>query len=205
MREHARAEEPRKPNPASAALPGSPPVSHWVQAHLPLALPGHRALDLACGSGRHALWMAQAGFDVLAVDRNEESLTQLTARWAQSQRDPARTGRLRTECLDLEADVWPLSADRCGHWDLIVVTNYLYRPHLHNLPAILARGGVLIYETFAIGNADFGRPSNPDFLLESGELDDFARRHGLEVLDFAQGYVEHPKPAVTQRICARMR
>jgi hypothetical protein len=83
----------------------------------------------------------------------------------------------------------------------IVVTNYLHRPLFPALLDALAPGGVLIYETFAIGNARFGRPSSPAFLLREGELLDLTRDR-LRVVAFEQGEVAAPKPAVVQRICA---
>jgi hypothetical protein len=66
----------------------------------------------------------------------------------------------------------------------------------------LAPNGVLIYETFADGNAEFGKPSNPAFLLAPGELLEWAARHELRVIAFEDGRVESPKPALVQRICA---
>ena len=69
------------------------------------------------------------------------------------------------------------------------------------LAGLLAPGGVLIYETFAIGNERYGRPSSPAFLLEPGELLKVAAR-GLQVVAFEQGEVETPKKAVVQRLCA---
>jgi hypothetical protein len=85
----------------------------------------------------------------------------------------------------------------------VVVTNYLYRPHLPALFEALAEGGVLIYETFAQGNEAYGKPSNPDFLLRPGELlqavppfcSVVAYEHGLE--QRSRG------PRVIQRLCAR--
>ena len=80
------------------------------------------------------------------------------------------------------------------------MTNYLHRPLFAPLAAALAPDGVLIYETFAIGNERFGRPRNPDFLLRPGELiDAFA---ALTILAFEQGEVSQPRPAVIQRIAA---
>jgi len=65
----------------------------------------------------------------------------------------------------------------------------------------LDRAGVLMYETFAVGNERFGKPSNPDFLLQPGEL--LAVVCGrLKVIAFEDLYVEEPKPAMVQRICA---
>jgi hypothetical protein len=81
-----------------------------------------------------------------------------------------------------------------------VVTNYLYRPLFARLAESLEDGGVLIYETFMTGNERFGKPSNPNFLLRSGELiEAFAE---LSVVAFEQGVVERPKKAVVQRLCA---
>jgi hypothetical protein len=60
----------------------------------------------------------------------------------------------------------------------------------------------LIYETFADGNAQFGKPSNPNFLLKSGELLTLAAHSDLKVIAYEDIYLEEPKPAMVQRICA---
>ena len=150
-------------------------------------------LDLAAGSGRHSVYLAKLGFSVLAVDRDAAALEAL----AQSQPDLS----IEIAQFDLEGPAWPL-AERSGHFDAVVVTNYLYRPYLELLPDLLAEGGVLIYETFAHGNAAFGKPSNPDFLLQTGELLDFAARHGLHILAYSDLYQAQPKPAMVQSLCA---
>ena len=100
---------------------------------------------------------------------------------------------------DLEGgDAWPFAGQRFA---AIVVTNYLHRPLLPTIQDALAEEGVLIYETFMVGNEKFGRPSNPAFLLQPGELLQAFR--ALEPVAFEQGYVERPKPAMIQRLCAR--
>jgi hypothetical protein len=66
----------------------------------------------------------------------------------------------------------------------------------------LAPNGVLIYETFAEGNAQFGKPSNPAFLLQPGELLGWRASHGLRVVAFEEGVVDTPKAAMVQRVCA---
>jgi len=66
----------------------------------------------------------------------------------------------------------------------------------------VGQGGVLLYDTFAIGNEAFGRPSNPDFLLREDELRD-AVAGELEVVEYFHGRLDEPSPAVRQRICAR--
>ena len=77
----------------------------------------------------------------------------------------------------------------------------LHRPLFPVLQGGLRDAGVLIYETFMVGNERFRRPSNPDFLLRRDDLLDFARGR-LEIVAFEQGEVDHPKPAFVQRLCA---
>lgn len=149
---------------------------------------GHalKALDLACGAGRHSRYLAAQGFEVHAVDR-------------QIPTEPLGAG-VRFEQLDLEQvdtdkHVWPLPSDA---YDLIVVTNYLYRPAFQHLLDGLKPGGVLVYETFMDGNAQFGSPKNPDFLLRAGELLDLTKP--LQVLAFEQGLRVEPSMAMIQRV-----
>ncbi len=166
-------------------------ISPWIEQHSHLVKPGSRLLDLACGHGRHALHFADRGVAVLAVDLDPAALAYI--------QHPS----VRTEQLNLEQAEWPLTAERHGLWDAILVTNYLHRPHLDQLPAMLAKGGILLYETFAVGNEAFGRPTNPDFLLRHGELLDLARRHSLQVIGYRDTQVSTPKPAMVQSLCAR--
>jgi hypothetical protein len=87
-----------------------------------------------------------------------------------------------------------------GTFDAVIVTNYLYRPFLQKLPNLLNSQGVLIYETFALGNEAFGKPSNPDFLLKPNELLGFASI--MRILAYEDLTVSQPKPACVQRVCA---
>lgn len=160
--------------------------SAWVRRFAPLIAPGSSVLDLACGNGRHARFLEAGGWRVTAVDRDAGALGGLR-------------GRAGIEIVeaDLEAGAWPLGARR---FDGIVVTSYLHRPLFSRIAAALTEGGVLIYETFMLGNERFGRPANPAFLLRPGELlEAFA---GLRIVAFEQGEVAQPKPAVVQRLCA---
>ena len=167
---------------------GSDVVSSWVQRYAPL-IPGGEVLDLACGSGRHARHLAALGHAVLAVDRDAAALA------------AAAGPDITVSEIDLEADgaAWPFGPRRFAG---IVVTNYLHRPLVDAMLASLAPGGMLIYETFADGNAQFGKPSNPAFLLQPGELLEWAARHGLRVIAYEDGVLAPPKPAMVQRICA---
>ena len=161
--------------------------SAWVQQwslRIPVA---GRVLDVACGSGRHARYLAGQGHRVEAVDRDADALNAL-----------AGVAGVTTRVADLEGAQWPYAGK---HFDAVVVTNYLHRPLFPHLLAVLAPGGVLIYETFALGNERYGRPSNPDFLLQPGELLKIAHGH-LEVIAYENLAVEAPKPAMIQRMCA---
>lgn len=101
-------------------------------------------------------------------------------------------------CADIEADPWPYAGRQFA---AVVVTNYLHRPLLPRLLEAVAPGGVLIYETFAVGNEAYGRPSNPDFLLRPGELRALAGAD-WQVAGYEEVFVESPRAAVVQRICA---
>jgi SAM-dependent methyltransferase len=176
--------------------PATPPRGHaatsepsrWVVRFASLVPAGARVLDLAAGRGRHARFFASRGARVVAVDRDADALTAME-----------NVADIETRVLDLEAANWPLEGER---FDAIVVANYLHRASLHALLDALADDGVLLYETFARGNEVYGRPSNPDFLLERDELLRIVEGR-LIVVAFEQGMVALPPPgAVVQRLAA---
>jgi SAM-dependent methyltransferase len=162
-------------------------ASPWVERFASQIPKQGLVLDLACGGGRHAVFLAQLGYSVLGVDQDVSQLESL-----------GHPG-IQTKAMDLELKEWPLEG---AQFTGIVVTNYLYRPHLDRLPQMLASQGVLIYETFAQGNERFGKPSNPNFLLNEGELLALAARHRLKILAYEDIYTNQPKPAMVQRLCA---
>jgi len=160
---------------SSAELP-----SDWVRRWADLVTTGP-VLDVASGAGRHAVFFAERGLEVVAVDR-----------------EPQMIPRVQFVKADLEGGAWPFAGKRFA---AIIVTNYLHRPLFPAIEAALADAGLLLYETFMVGNEKFGRPSNPAFLLEPGEL--LRAFAGLQPIAFEQGRVERPKPAMIQRLCAR--
>jgi SAM-dependent methyltransferase len=164
--------------------------SAWVCRFAHMIVAGGTVLDLACGRGRHARYLAGLGYRVEALDRDSAALATLEG-----------VAGVATRCADVEGSPWPYGA---GRFDGIVVTNYLHRPLMGGLLDALGPGGVLIYETFALGNEKLGRPSNPEFLLRPGELLQWVEGR-FNVLAFEQGLVDQPKPAVIQRICAAQR
>ncbi|MFN2643667.1 MAG: class I SAM-dependent methyltransferase [Burkholderiales bacterium] len=155
--------------------------SAWVRRWAELVDRGP-VLDLACGAGRHALLFVERGLEVIGVDREAQ---------------PHLAG-VRFMQADLEDEPWPFAGERFA---AIVVANYLHRPLFTMIQAALADDGVLIYETFMVGNEKYGRPKNPAFLLQPSEL--LAAFPELKPIAFEQGYVERPKPAMIQRLCAR--
>jgi SAM-dependent methyltransferase len=141
--------------------------------------PGMRVADVAAGRGRHALLLAAAGFLVTAFDRDAAAMARvrdLAARCDWS---------LTTEVRDLEAEGADLGD---AAFDAIVVTHYLHRPLFPAIVRALAPGGVLLYETFTTAQALRGKPTNPAFLLEPGELPRLVAP--LEVLRAREGDVD---------------
>ena len=173
-------------NPHFGLAP-SPFIARFAQ----LVPAGARVLDLACGYGRHARFFATRGAQVVAVDRDVTALATLSG-----------IAGIETRLADLETGTWPFADER---FDAIVVSHYLHRPLFPYLRAALVADGALLYETFALGNEAFGRPSNPDFLLQPGELLTVAGvgPRPMTVVAFEQGVVEiGERPAVLQRLAA---
>lgn len=168
--------------------------SAWVERFGPSVPTSARVCDVACGGGRHTRWFAARGHDVLAIDRDLSGVADLA--------DTDPTEGLRVELLeaDLEDGAPPPIPSRA--FGVVVVTNYLWRPILGALVDAVAPGGLLLYETFAVGNERFGRPTNPDFLLRRNELLELALAHDLVVVAFEDVEVDLPRPAVVQRIAA---
>jgi rhodanese-related sulfurtransferase len=167
----------RGPRERTSGTPAGP--SGWLLENAALMPRGGGALDVACGAGRHALLLAAAGFEVRAVDRDADAVAFV--------RDTsARLGLpIEADVVDLESGAVDLGRDG---FDLVLVTNYLHRPLFPALLASLRPGGLLLYETFTIHQAARGRPTNPDFLLQPGEL----RRlvEGLRIVREREGEVD---------------
>lgn len=148
--------------PSATREAGGAEPSAWLIDNRRLLSRHGTVLDVACGRGRHALWLARAGFQVHAVDRDRDALTLV--------RHAAADARLEiaTETLDLETNPPPDLGE--ARYDAIVVVNYLHRALFPSLKRALKSGGVLVYETFTIFQAARGKPTNPAYLLQPGEL-----------------------------------
>jgi tellurite methyltransferase len=167
----------------------SPFIVEWVERFARERGAGMRALDVAMGSGRHALVMAHAGLRTFGVD------VKLSA--VREARKAARREGVRVDgwCADLTQHPLPR-----GRFDLVVVARYLQRDLFPDLRAALAPGGVVIYETFTTNQRALGRPpTSADHLLEPGEL----RAHfdGFEMLCYDELFA----PDAVARLAARSR
>lgn len=170
-----------------SGAPTAAAPSSWLMRWPQALQAGKTALDLACGSGRHVRALRAAGLRVCAVDRDAAALASL-----------ADCGAELLEA-DLEAGPWPLAGRT---FDLVLVTNYLWRPLLPHLREAVAPGGWLIYETFADGHQLIGRPSRPDFLLRRGEL--LQACEGLRIVAYEDGFVQGEGPSVNPRQIQRV-
>lgn len=162
-------------------------ISGWIERFAPLVGEGARVLDVACGGGRHGRFFLGRGAKVTCLDKIVTAVADLA---------PA----VEIVESDLEnGDPWPLAHRQ---FDAVVVVNYLHRPLFSRLIDWVAPGGVLLYETFALGNEVYDRPRNPDHLLAPGEL--LAAVAGrLQVVAYESGVDRRAEgPKVVQRICA---
>jgi len=162
--------------------------SPWIARFCSEIEPGGAVLDLACGGGRHSVFLLEQGHPVTAADIDVSALADIRGAVG-----------LEIVTADLENDAWPFSGQQFA---AVVVANYLHRPLFPYIAAALAPGGVLLYETFAAGNERYGHPRNPDYLLKRGELISGVLA-GLTILAYEDLTVEAFRPAAVQRVCAR--
>jgi tellurite methyltransferase len=140
--------------------------------------PGRRALDIACGEGRNAIFLAENGFEVDAVDIAELGL----------ERGKQRVAELGVPVTFIRADLEQYRLQ--GQYDVIVNFNFLLRPLIPDMVDVLAPGGVIVMETILAGPKLQGEHTD-EFLLQPGELERlFSAYDGRIVLveeDYLQG------------------
>lgn len=122
-------------------------------------IPRGRAIDIACGKGGNALFLAERGFDVVAIDISPVALEE---------------GRRRAAEKDLivdwqQADLEQIQLGEAAY-DLVVNFNYLQRSLIPQIKAALKLGGAVVFETYLIDQPAIGHPKNPAYLLEHNEL-----------------------------------
>lgn len=154
-------------------------------------LPPGRALDVASGDGRHALYLARRGWAVDAIDFAAAGLARLLS--------IARRDGLPVAALQADLETFPLPNDR---YDVVVNTHYLQRSLFGPLRTALRPGGMIVFETFLRGHERLGHPRNPTFLLDPGELAD--RFRDFEIVAYHEGRRDTENgPAVLAQMLAR--
>lgn len=189
--------------------------SSWVVRHLPAidaaSHPRPWLIDWACGHGRHSRLALGRGWNVFAVDRDDQAIAGLT-RWQSPQHPGTDQKNLHAMCIDLETDSTKeqlkkaMAAKAIGGIGAIVVCHYLFRKAWTSMVGLLDPGGYLICETFAQGQERLGRPSRGAFLLQAGELLAKAQQSQLAILayeDLLQSDESGKPIARLQRLYAR--
>lgn len=165
--------------------------SDWVTRWSHLVKENGCVLDVACGFGRHMQWFKNRRCTVTGVDRAQDAITAV-----------ANIGE--AVLADIENGPWPFfenddTQSTPRRFDAVVVTNYLWRPLLPRILDSIKPGGVLLYETFAVGNEAIGKPNRPDFLLKTGELLEVCNY--FKIIAFEDVFLYNPARFV-QRIAA---
>ena len=142
-------------------------------------------LDFASGNGRNCIPLSKQNIIVTAIDKDQEKINKYKS-----------FKNINTICFDLETtEEWPLVKE---YYDVIIVTNYLYRPKIKKLINLLKKDGFLFYETFSLGNEKYSSPKNPNFLLKDKELlEIFGKK--LIPLSFYDGKIKGENISIKQR------
>jgi SAM-dependent methyltransferase len=150
-------------------------------------------LDLACGKGRNGLVLAQHGIPVVFADRSAASLEVV---------------KQYLEEYGLAGRVWKVDLEQPGinpfsgqTFNAVIGFNYLHRPLFPALMDAVKPGGLVVYETFTIENRSIGRPVNPDFLLQTGELKTIFQ--DWDVIFHFEGLRHCPDRAVAQIVARK--
>jgi len=150
-------------------------------------------LDLASGDGHNGLFLAAKGLHVILADRSEEAL---------------RKAKATADGMQRKVTIWKVDLERPGEnplteeeYSAILVFRYLHRPLMPCIRKALRTGGFLVYHTYTLEQAQFGKPRNPDFLLKPGELMDWFK--DWNVLHHFEGIQEDPRRAVAEIVCRK--
>jgi len=144
-------------------------------------LPRGRALDLAMGGGRNAIYLAEIGYETEGIDISREEVD-------------AALELVRKSGVDLKAHIGDLEGkvhfDEASY-DVIICFNYLHRPLIPKMKDALRTGGMIVYETYIVDQTQFGRPRNPHHLLKRNELLHMFRE--FRCLRYREGIIENRK------------
>ena len=159
----------------------------------------HGILDLACGEGRNGLFLVSHNVPVTFADNNKAHLQSIACRL-----EEAGESGDRSECwaVDFETSQVAGSNPLVGKvFDAVLVFNYLHRPLFPAIIEAIRPGGLIVYETFTVDQRQFGRPRNPDFLLQHGEL----RKtfEGWQRIEDFEGQVSDPVRSIARLIARK--
>jgi SAM-dependent methyltransferase len=150
-------------------------------------------LDLASGDGHNGLFLAAKGLPVTLADRSEEAL---------------QKAKETADGIQTKVTIWKVDLEKPGEnplteeaYSAILVFRYLHRPLMPCIKKALRTGGFLVYSTYTLEQAQFGKPRNPDFLLKPGELMDWFK--DWKVLHHFEGIQENPRRAVAEIVCRK--
>lgn len=150
-------------------------------------------LDLACGDGHNGIYLATLGLPIMLMDISQKALEKAETLAFENKVS------INTQTVDLEViGIDPLPENR---YEGILVFRYLHRPLIPAIKKALLEDGILIYETFTTDQAGFGKPNNPDFLLQHGELKELFK--GWEIVHYFEGIKNNPERAIAQIVCRK--
>ena len=144
-------------------------------------------VDIACGNGRHVKEFHNI-IKITAIDYNKNYTNNLS-------------NLENVNFLNLNLESREFKSNFNQKFDIVLNTNFLYRPLIPKLFDLVYPGGIILFETFGEGNEKFGKPKNPKYLLKNNELRSYLPNY-FEELYFFHGIVENPKKAVKQYLSA---
>lgn len=140
-----------------------------------------RALDLAMGTGQNAIYLAENGFEVEGIDISPEAVNRAIE-------SAGKAGvTINARIVDLENEQY-IEKEA---YELIICFNYLQRSLIPKIKEGIRIGGMIVYETFIVDQARFGKPKNPDFLLKHNELLEMFR--DFHCFRYREGIMPGPK------------
>jgi tellurite methyltransferase len=155
-------------------------------------------LDLACGNGRNGLYLVEKNIPITFADVKIEALEQVNHSLSYLSKDKQSLA----QCWQVDFEQALTTPLQGKSFAAIIVFRYLHRPLFDQIKAAIKPGGMIFYETFTEQQAQFGRPKNPDFLLNPNELIDLFS--DWKILHSFEGLVNSAGDDETQQAIAQI-
>ena len=181
-------------------------ASELLVKNLPLiknSMRGNGVLDLACGKGRNGLYLLQNSIPVMFVDKDEvaiESVVQ-SIKCLKQENLNNKNSMADAKCWKMNLEQVEVRPLRGQCFDTVLVFNYLHRPLMPEIKQIIAKAGLIFYETFTVQQPKYGRPTNPDYLLRKNELLEVF--NDWEVINYFEGLKSSPDRAIASLIARK--